>query len=121
MTSRDLSQIKQQLIVERRTLISRALKTMREDTAFDADDLPDEIDQASAEYIQGLALRLRDREGYYLRKIEEALRKMESGVYGICEVCNEEIPLARLAVRPVAPLCISCKESQEQLERNFGA
>jgi DnaK suppressor protein len=120
VTRRDLSPIKEQLLRERRELISRALKAMREDTTFDSDDLPDEIDQASAEYIQGLSLRLRDREGYYLRKIDEALRKMESGVYGICEICQQEIPLARLIVRPVAPLCISCKESQERLERTYG-
>jgi DnaK suppressor protein len=114
-----LSEFRQQLLDERRLLLEKARRCLIEENAFDANELPDEIDHASAEYAQALALRLRDREAYYLAKIEAALRKIEDGEYGICETCGEPISIARLRVRPVAPLCIRCKEHEERLERGY--
>jgi DnaK suppressor protein len=52
-----------------------------------------------------------------LRKIDEALDRMEQGTYGICERCEKEIPFQRLKARPVTTLCIECKTLQEQEER----
>jgi DnaK suppressor protein len=62
--------------------------------------------------------RLRERERGLLAKIEEALQKIEQGVYGECESCGEEIGLKRLEARPVAELCIDCKSEQERMERH---
>ena len=87
--------------------------------AFDPDDLPDEVDLASSEADQSINLRLRDRERVLLRKIEKALKKIESGEYGVCESCGEDIETKRLEARPVADLCIRCKEEQEQQERSY--
>ncbi len=104
----------------RRQLLASAKKTLVEESSFDTDDLPDEIDQASSEYTQSLIFRLRDREKFLLAKIDKALQRIDAGTFGICEKCEEEISLKRLEARPVTTLCIRCKEEQEQKEKSFG-
>ncbi|HET8580482.1 MAG TPA: RNA polymerase-binding protein DksA [Nitrospiraceae bacterium] len=78
---------------------------------------PDQSDQATAEVDQNFALRLKEREQKLLKKIDEALDRMETNTYGICERCGQEIPYKRLKARPVTTLCIECKTLQEQEER----
>jgi DnaK suppressor protein len=57
------------------------------------------------------------RDANLLKKIEKTLNKIEYGVFGICEVCGENIDLKRLKTRLVADLCIKCKEDQEKREK----
>jgi len=116
----DLDAFRQRLSDERKSLIERASRTLAEDAAFDTNELPDEIDQACTEYLKAMVFRLRDREKYYLGKIEHALRKLEAGEFGICEACEEKISPKRLEVRPVTTLCVMCKEDQELDERSYG-
>lgn len=78
---------------------------------------PDLTDQASAEVDQNFELRLKEREQKLLKKIDEALDRMASQKYGICERCGKEIPFKRLKARPVTTLCIECKTEQEQEEK----
>ncbi len=78
---------------------------------------PDVSDQASAEIDQNFSMRIRDRERKLLKKIEEALERMNSATYGICERCEGEIPYKRLKARPVTTFCIECKTLQEQEEQ----
>jgi DnaK suppressor protein len=91
------------------------------DTLIDIRDLKDKlsnhVDEASHASAMGFALRIRDREAKLIRKIREALGRLEQGTFGICEECGEEIPLRRLRARPVTTLCIECKEEQEAEER----
>jgi len=83
----------------------------------DIEAFPDVSDQASAEVDQNFSMRIRDRERKLLKKIDEALDRMSSGTYGICERCEGDIPHKRLKARPVTTLCIECKTLQEQEER----
>lgn len=108
------------LTKERNTIIKKANKTLNEEASVDISELPDEIDQASAEYTQSFIFRLRDREKYYLSKIDRALQKIEGGTFGVCEACDEDIAPKRLEARPVTTLCIRCKEEQEMEERSYG-
>lgn len=80
----------------------------------------DVLDRASLETERDLALRFRDRESKLIRKIKNALKRMEEGTFGICELCGEEIGLKRLKVRPVTTYCIDCKRLRETLERAIG-
>lgn len=57
---------------------------------------------------QSMALELRRRNQQRLRGIEQALVRIESGEFGECARCGDEIPEARLAVKPEAPLCVAC-------------
>jgi DnaK suppressor protein len=86
---------------------------------LDANELPDEMDQASTEYLQSFTFRLRGREKTFLEKIQRALDKIEGGGFGLCEACEEVIGLKRLEARPETTLCIKCKEEQEREERDF--
>ncbi len=78
--------------------------------------LPDVSDQASAEVDQNFSMRIREREQKLLKKIDEALERMDTATYGICERCGEDIPYKRLKARPVTTLCIECKTLEEQEE-----
>lgn len=108
------------LLQERRKAIVDAAENIREGgIGFEQADLPDEIDLASTETDQSLNLRLHDRELVLLRKIDKTLKKIEDGEFGVCERCGEEIGVKRLEARPVAEVCIRCKEELEKKEKGF--
>ncbi len=98
-------------------LLDNARRAMTGDIHLDPDDFADEIDSASSE--SGLAFigRLRERERQLIQKIDASLNKIETGSYGTCVSCEEDIGMQRLKARPVADLCIDCKSQQERLER----
>ncbi len=120
MNKKDVKRFKTMLEESKRQLLAQARKTLSEESSFDTDDLPDEIDLASSEYTQSMIFRLRDREKFLLAKIDKALQRIENSTFGICERCEEEISMKRLEARPVTTLCIRCKEEQEQKEKSFG-
>ena len=78
---------------------------------------PDLNDQASAEINQHFMLRLKERERNLLKQIDDALDRLATDRYGVCEDCGEEIPLQRLNVRPMTTLCIECKTLQEEQDK----
>jgi len=84
------------------------------------DENADPIDRASAESNESLDFRFRERQSNLIRKIREALERLEEGTFGICDECGTEISEKRLQVRPIAKLCIKCKEKQEIHEKLFG-
>jgi DnaK suppressor protein len=65
---------------------------------------------------QSMRMRLCNRETLYIKKINEALKRMDEGTFGECDECGEDIELRRLEARPTATLCVSCKEEQERRE-----
>jgi DnaK suppressor protein len=83
----------------------------------DFEQFPDFSDQATAEVDQHFTLRLREREQKLIKKIDEALERMATRTYGICERCGGTIPYKRLKARPVTTLCIECKREQELEEK----
>jgi len=106
-----------------RNLLNQRIQELRSEAGKTVDDMdgdetfPDPTDRASAESNRDSVLRIRDRERKLIFKIEEALRRLDDGVYGICEECGEKIGIERLKARPVTTLCIECKSSQEIEER----
>ncbi len=117
LKKRDMLKFKKILEAQRDELLGNAQKTITGEIHLDPDDFPDEIDAASSEMNLAFLGRLRERERGLINKIQQALRKIEEGVYGECEACGEEISLKRIEARPVAELCIDCKAEQEALER----
>jgi DnaK suppressor protein len=110
-----IQEIKKKLIMQRNELLNEAKEAL---TILPGQaTFPDMADQASAEIDRGFMLSLREREQRLLRKIEQAIEKIENGSFGICEVCGEEIELKRLNARPVTTMCISCKTEQEEDEK----
>jgi len=108
--------------------IQRALERQRADLLEEVGEvltqhktpeaLPDVSDQASAEEDQRFSMRIMEREQNLLKKVNEAIDRMKSQTYGICEQCGEDIPYKRLKARPVTTFCIECKTIQEQKERS---
>ena len=120
LKKKDLKRFKEILLGKKAELLRNAQKTLTEDMTLDADDLPDEMDLASSEYLQSFTFRLRGREKTFLKKIDHALRKIDDGNFGVCEECEEPISLKRLEARPETTLCIRCKEDQERIEKAYG-
>lgn len=113
-----IQDIRKNLVMQKNELLSEAeeaLNALPGQTIF-----PDMGDQASAEIDRNFMLRLRGREQRLLKKIEEAIEKIDSGVFGTCDVCGEEISLKRLEARPVTNMCIFCKTEQEEEEKMRG-
>jgi len=74
------------------------------------------IDRASAYVDQSLKLKIRTRESRLIKKLKQALERIENGTYGFCEECGEEISIKRMEARPVTTKCFDCKENEEQIE-----
>ena len=95
--------------------VNRTITHMQED----AGNFPDPIDRASQEEEFGLELRTRDRERKLLRKINDAIQRIDDGTYGFCEETGDEIGIKRLEARPVATLCLEAQERHELKEKQF--
>lgn len=119
MRKTELKRFQKILESKRDALLNNAENLKAEGMVLDQNDLPDEMDLASSEGMQSFEFRLRGREKMFLSKIEGALKKIDSGDFGICEDCEEPISVKRLEARPETDLCIRCKEEQEREERNF--
>jgi DnaK suppressor protein len=109
-----------QLLTQMIEDIQRQGEATIEDMSENAEYYADPADRASLESDRTFTLRLRDRDRKLVKKIREALSRIEDGTFGICEMCGEEIGLARLKARPVTTLCIECKSRQEEEERLRG-
>jgi len=116
LDKKTLESFKSILTERRAALLAQAARTLRESCGGSRSKGGDFADIASVESNRMLKLRLRDREQKLLAKIDESLAKIDKGVYGICESCGGDISAERLEARPVATLCIDCKQDQESNE-----
>lgn len=78
---------------------------------------PDLNDRASSETDWGIELRTRDRQRKLIAKIDSALRRIEDGEYGYCEVSGEPIGIGRLIARPIATMTVEAQEAHERREK----
>ncbi len=95
--------------------VDRTVDHMKDEAA----NFPDPNDRATQESEFGLELRTRDRERKLIRKISQALIRIEEGTYGYCDETGDEIGLKRLEARPVATLCLDAQERREMAERQY--
>jgi len=115
VNQREVNLFRQLLKRRMQELLTEAGKTV--EGMDEEENFPDPTDRASMESNRNFILRIRDRERKLIAKIEEALRRLDDGSYGICEACGEKIGTERLKARPVTTLCIDCKSDQEVEER----
>lgn len=121
LTSEQVTEFRSRFEKERQAILFPD-ETLKQKVSSDVIQGPtDETDQAQAETEQSIQMQLRNREQLYLKKIEEALAKIEAGTYGECESCGEPIGLKRLMARPTATMCIDCKQEEERSERHSTA
>lgn len=114
MTQKELNEFKE-LLQDRRSQIERNLEGASAEAAgLLGSGASDEIDIASINTDQLIEQSISNQQKYELGEIERALSKIFNKTYGICEMCEEEIGMARLRVKPHARYCIACREIVEK-------
>ncbi|HEU4600642.1 MAG TPA: RNA polymerase-binding protein DksA [Steroidobacteraceae bacterium] len=119
MSKEQLEHFRQILNTWKRDLmqeVDRTVLHMKDEAA----NFPDPNDRATQESEFSLELRTRDRERKLIRKIDEAIKRIEDGSYGYCVETGEEIGIKRLEARPVATLCVEAQERRERREKQYG-
>jgi DnaK suppressor protein len=116
MCERQIAYFRQKLINWREDILrdsQETLETLKSESLRE----PDVADRASSETDWSLELRTRDRQRKLISKIDSALRRIEEGEYGYCEVTGEPISLGRLEARPIATMTVEAQEGHERQER----
>ncbi len=116
MNERQLEYFKQKLLTWKDDILKELRETLSH-LQTDTENHPDIADRASSETDRALELRTRDRQRKLISKIDDALRRIEDGIYGYCEETGEPIGLARLDARPIATLSLEAQEMHERRER----
>lgn len=102
---------------EQKMRLVNSFEMASESFSLSQDEKYDEADLSSHELESSMRMRLKSREALYLKKINEAIRRISEGSFGECEECGDDIEMRRLEVRPTATHCLGCKEEQERREQ----
>lgn len=116
MNDRQVEYFRAKLIDWKTQILEQSKDTVKEMQA-DTRNIPDIADRASEETDRALELRTRDRQRKLVAKIDSALRRIDEGSYGYCEVTGEPISLKRLDARPIATLSLEAQEMHERREK----
>jgi len=116
MNERQLEYFRRKLVVWKQELMDQSAETV-EALQDSGRNVPDIADRASEETDRALELRTRDRQRKLVSKIDAALRRIENGDYGYCDVSGEPISLKRLDARPIATMTLEAQEKHERRER----
>ena len=107
----------QKVLLQQREALAVGLRQATHDLIEDETLYSDAVDQASADIDKSFSLVLKNRERDTLWQIDEALKRIESGDFGDCERCEDEIAEARIRAFPFTTLCIDCKSELESEQR----
>lgn len=118
MSKAQMDHFREKLLAWKQEILSDVGQTINH-LKDDSTHLADPNDRATQESEFALELRTRDRELKLLRKINQALARIDDGSYGYCEETGDEIGIARLEIRPVATLCVEAQEQREREERGY--
>jgi DnaK suppressor protein len=116
MAERQLEYFRRLLLEWKRSILSAAAGTLQSLQNGPIRE-PDLNDRASSETDWGIELRTRDRQRKLIAKIDAALRRIDEGEYGFCEVSGEPIGLGRLIARPIATMTVEAQQAHERREK----
>ncbi|EYD74472.1 C4-type zinc finger protein, DksA/TraR family [Rubellimicrobium mesophilum DSM 19309] len=116
MNERQLEYFRRKLLAWKGEILKESLDTI-EGMKDSTRNIPDIADRASEETDRALELRTRDRQRKLVSKIDAALRRIEEGEYGYCEITGEPISLKRLDARPIATMTLEAQERHERREK----
>jgi DnaK suppressor protein len=116
MNDRQLEYFKEKLLLWKEEILRESRETLTH-LQSETENHPDLADRASSETDRALELRTRDRQRKLISKIDAAIRRIEEGEYGYCEVSGEPISLARLEARPIATMTVEAQERHERHEK----
>lgn len=117
MNEIQLDFFRKRLLQQRAEVLARQAEV--KDRLNQQESFADPADRATAEEEHWLDLRLRERESFLLRKIDESMRRMKDGEYGYCKVTGEPIGIPRLLARPTAEVCVDVKGQSEHIEAQY--
>lgn len=115
LTKKQLDTLKNKLLEEKKALVFKD-QSDSIDLSLAVPDGGDDVEQSISDYNNSHLLRFRNREVFYAKKIDKALKKFETEEYGLCSDCGCWIKFERLLARPTAEMCIVCKEDSERDE-----
>jgi DnaK suppressor protein len=101
------------MLEERRRDIQEKLRSLREMLPLEAADVRDTEEQSVDDFVQEVDFALMQMKSDTLRRIDEAMHRLEDGTYGVCVDCSTDISAGRLKALPFAELCRSCQELRE--------
>jgi DnaK suppressor protein len=105
------------MLEERRREVQEKLRSLRETVPVDVADVRDAEEQSVDDFVTEVDFALMQMKSETLRKIDQAMSRLEDGTYGLCEECGSEIVAARLKALPFAALCRRCQENEESTLR----
>jgi DnaK suppressor protein len=105
------------LVQQRHEALTESSKVDQGEINAVSEDMSDVADRSSLESDRNFTLRLLDRDRKLIKKIDEAIERIDEGSFGLCEECGEDIGEERLRARPVTTLCIECKQESEAEEK----
>jgi DnaK suppressor protein len=106
------------MLRDREAEIKNKLRLLREILPTESAQVKDAEEQSMEDFVLGMDFALMEMESETLKKIDEALRRLEEGTYGDCSECGQRIVEARLKALPFANTCRECQEHREELEES---
>ena len=105
------------MLEDRRREIHEKLRSLRDSIPTGTSEVRDAEEQSVDDFVQEVDLALMQMKSETLKKIDQAISRLEEGTYGRCQECDAEIPPARLRALPFAALCRECQEEAESTVR----
>jgi RNA polymerase-binding transcription factor len=114
--TQDRYQVLKGLLEERRREIHDKLRSLRESLPAELAEVKDAEEQSVDDFVRDVDFALMQMKSETLRRIDDAIQRLESGSYGVCASCGAEIAEARLKALPFAELCRNCQEQREETD-----
>jgi DnaK suppressor protein len=113
MSKKDREEFRKLLAAKKESITRKLTATITESKEMESNVAQDLVDKAETSYTKEFLLSLSNGEREQLLLIDEALKRLEHGGFGVCQVCSKEIGAKRIRALPWTPLCIDCQEKAE--------
>jgi len=114
MNKKEKDEFRKMLASKKESIIRKLSETIAESKEMESNVAQDLVDKAETSYTKEFLLSLTDTERRQLLLIDEALKRLEHGEFGVCQLCRKEVGRKRLEAIPWTPLCIDCQEKAEE-------
>jgi len=113
LNKKEKDEFRKLLVAKKESITRKLTETITESKEMESNVAQDLVDKAETSYTKEFLLSLSDGERDQLLLIDEALKRLEHGEFGVCQVCSKEIGAKRIVAIPWTPLCIDCQEKAE--------
>jgi DnaK suppressor protein len=114
MNKKERDEFRSRLAAKKESITRKLTDTITESKEMESNVAQDLVDKAETSYTKEFLLSLSDGEREQLLLIDEALKRLEHGEFGVCQLCHKEIGGKRLVAIPWTPYCIDCQEKAEE-------